>query len=250
MASVVLGIDAAWTERQPSGVAVAVHENAGWRLAGVFGSYADFTGQTAAAAPGHLIAASARIAGRPPDIVAVDMPLSRRPITTRREGDNAVSRAFGRRKCSTHSPGPHRPGSIGRDLQNHLSISGYPLATLTVSPPCTIEVYPHPALLALTGAAERLPYKVGKRRSYWPAATGLDRLERLFTVWRSICLALDAQIGGVAAALPLPAPESSNAVLKSFEDKLDAIVCAWVGIETINGRTKPYGDADAAIWIP
>jgi hypothetical protein len=31
---------------------------------------------------------------------------------------------------------------------------------------------------------------------------------------------------------------------------VDAIVCAWVGIAVLEGRAEPFGDDDAAIWIP
>ncbi len=39
----VLGIDAAWTERQPSGVALVVDNGAGWRLHKIAASYKAFT---------------------------------------------------------------------------------------------------------------------------------------------------------------------------------------------------------------
>lgn len=250
MSKAVLGIDAAWTEHQPSGLAVVVRDAAGWKLSGVFASYAALTGQAAPAAGGLLITATAANAGRWPDLVAVDMPLSRRPIDARREADNAVSRAFGGRKCGTHSPGRERPGAIGRQLQAHLAAAGYPLAMVAATTPCTIEVYPHPALLTLTGAHERLPYKAQKTRSYWPEMPPAQRRARLLDVWSALVLSLEGRIRGVADALPLPDPASPGTALKSFEDKLDAVVCAWVGIEALEGRATPYGDEDAAIWIP
>tara|TARA_B100002003_G_scaffold148670_1_gene137814 strand:+ start:724 stop:861 length:138 start_codon:yes stop_codon:yes gene_type:complete len=42
----------------------------------------------------------------------------------------------------------------------------------------------------------------------------------------------------------------SLAGLKTYEDGIDALVCAWVGIEYLRGAATPYGDDDAAIWIP
>jgi len=38
--------------------------------------------------------------------------------------------------------------------------------------------------------------------------------------------------------------------LKSVEDMLDALICAWIGIEHLEGRTVGLGDATAAIWVP
>ena len=41
--------------------------------------------------------------------------------------------------------------------------------TRAIEPPGLIEVYPHPALLELSGAPTRLTYKAAKVRSYWPS---------------------------------------------------------------------------------
>ena len=48
-----------------------------------------------------------------------------------------------------------------------------------VAPPGVIEVYPHPALVELAGASERLPYIASKVWSCWPSATQLERLAHL-----------------------------------------------------------------------
>ena len=39
------------------------------------------------------------------------------------------------------------------------------------------------------------------------------------------------------------------AALKRYEDTLDALVCAWVGMQFANGLAIPYGDESAAIWV-
>lgn len=244
----VLGIDAAWTPSNPSGVAVVSREGRQWRLnlvAGSYGAFLEATGESAS-----LTAAAGRLAGAPPAVVAVDMPLSRAPITGRRAADDAVSRAYGTRKCATHTPSATRPGAVGRDLQARLMQDGYALSTIRVSPPCLIEVYPHPALLSLTGARERLPYKAGRTRSYWPGLPIAERRVRLLETWRVITRKLEERIAGVLLALPLPDASARGAALKAYEDQLDAVVCAWVGIEALEGRAQPYGDETAAIWIP
>jgi len=38
--------------------------------------------------------------------------------------------------------------------------------------------------------------------------------------------------------------------MKAFEDQLDAVVCARVAIEVLEGRALPYGDEVSAAWIP
>jgi hypothetical protein len=37
---------------------------------------------------------------------------------------------------------------------------------------------------------------------------------------------------------------------KAWEDVIDAIVCCWVGLEWLADAAEPYGDEDAAIWVP
>jgi hypothetical protein len=38
--------------------------------------------------------------------------------------------------------------------------------------------------------------------------------------------------------------------MKRYEDALDAILCAWVAIEFLEGNAEPLGDEQAAIWTP
>jgi len=82
----VLGIDAAWTATQPSGVALVVEGRAGWKLTSVSPSYSQFIaaadGRVADSRPNGsvpdvqaLLAACQRLHSVKPDIVAVDMPL-------------------------------------------------------------------------------------------------------------------------------------------------------------------------------
>ena len=35
-----------------------------------------------------------------------------------------------------------------------------------------------------------------------------------------------------------------------YEDTLDALISAWVGIECLVGRGDAFGDSTAAIWCP
>jgi predicted RNase H-like nuclease len=249
----VLGIDAAWTEIQPSGVALAEEIGGEWRLATVAASYADFganrTDLSAASAAG-LISASEAVCGRAPAIVAVDMPLANTPIVARREADNAVSRAYGARHCSTHTPSAIRPGPVSDRLRAGFTDLGYQLATQAIAGPSLIEVYPHPALVELTGAGRRLPYKAAKVRAYWPGLAPAARRVRLIEVWADIIAALDGVIIGVSAALPLPRADAPVRRLKAFEDQLDAVVCAWSGICALEGAARPFGDLTAAVWIP
>ena len=89
------------------------------------------------------------------------------------------------------------------------------------------------ALLALLQRDFRLPYKVSRSSQYWreERPTIRTRIERLLQAFGAIHRALDQKIAGIT--LPLPAAEQvpSLAALKPLEDSLDALICAWVGIE-------------------
>jgi predicted RNase H-like nuclease len=253
----VLGIDAAWTEKEPSGVALAISDGSRWKLAGVSPSYAYFgLPRTLERARGSspdippLLREAETIAGLPVDLVAVDMPLSHDPINSRRASDQAVSLAYGGRWAGTHNPNPERPGKIGETLTQGLKAAGYPLLTTEISSRGVIEVYPHPALVELADAPKRLPYKIGKIREYWRENTPAERKARLIEQWKAIVRLLEPEIEGVVDALPLPIVTALGHELKAFEDTLDAVICAWIGIMALEGRAVPFGDATSAIWIP
>ena len=239
----VLGIDAAWTKKNPSGIAIAVKRDDGWQLMGLYPSYHDFLGQPEL--KGQMPSASAllskaeAIANAPMQLVSVDMPLSRQPIVKRRESDNAVSRKYGGRGAGTHSPSAERPGKISDELREEFQSCGYPLITRAIELPGLIEVYPHPALIELTSASYRLEYKVGK-----------TKIAKLIEVWDHIIDHLEAEISSVRKFLPEVCTSSEKKELKAFEDMLDAIVCAWVAIEALEGRALPFGDEDSSIWTP
>lgn len=250
---VVLGIDAAWTMANPSGVAVAARTGSAWHLIASAASFEEFIGLADDGlenGPAALIAAAGRLAGRMPDLVAVDMPMMDAPILARRAADNAVNRAYASRGAGTHSPTTDRPGDVGRALEAGLSAAGYPLATLDIRLPCRVEIYPHPALIELLGAAYRLPYKAGNTGKYWRGLPLAERRLRLHEVWATIVAALDAVLVGSAAALQLPQLGARGRTLKAFEDRLDAVVAAFVGAMALDGRARPHGDATSAVWVP
>ena len=257
----VLGIDAAWTAAQPSGCALVVETETGWRLVSCAASYDQF----AAAGTGRpadlrargsipdvtsLTDACVRATGRRPDLVAIDMPLALVPITSRRVSDQAVSRHYGGRGSGTHTPNATRPGPIGDAVRAAFASIGYPLLVDRVTCPGLMEVYPHPALIELASAPRRLPYKIQKTARYWPGLPVARRRENLLAVWADVVSLLDARISGVATGLPPPTTGAPTATLKSYEDMLDAVVCAWVGTRALAGQATPFGDKESAIWIP
>jgi predicted RNase H-like nuclease len=148
-----------------------------------------------------------------------------------------------------HSPSPERPGPLSAALRDGFAAQGFALATGGApTGRDLLEVFPHTAALALLGASYRVPYKASRARRYWPDASPPERRARLVASWRRILRALAARIDGVRLALPAEPPTTRG--LKRYEDALDALLCAWVAIEFLDGRATALGDDDAAVWSP
>jgi predicted RNase H-like nuclease len=261
----VLGIEAAWTSTQPTGVAAAVETEAGWRLVGVAASYEQFLTLANGLPPiaerpcgsvpeaAGLIEAGRKICGRPIDLVRIDMPMARHPIIGRRPSDQTVSKAYGAKGAATHSPSAQRPGEISDALRLAFEDEGYPLRTLdpkSAPAKALVEVYPHPALIETLKVPRRLEYKAAKAGKYWPTLGLAARHNNLREVWRLIVDALGQRIEGVHAALRRPEVNERGWRLKAYEDELDAVICAHVAIACLDGKARGCGDADSAIWIP
>jgi predicted RNase H-like nuclease len=252
---IVLGIDAAWTAAQPSGIALVARDGARWRCLALAPSYASFLARTVdwrakpaggVADCGALIDACIAIAGAPPDVIAIDMPLSHEPITARRAADNLVSSAFGRYGLGVHTPSAERPGPIADAMHAGFAARGYRLATTKpVRGRAMLEVFPHAAVIQLMGADYRVPYKLARASKYWPEKSADERRRAIVSAWRTIRRALARDIDGVELRVPARGP---MAQLKRYEDALDAVVCAWVGIQYAGGKARAYGDETSAVW--
>lgn len=216
---VVLGIDAAWTAHQPSGVALVKRNAEGWSCVALAPSYASFLALAngtaidwSARAHGDrpdmaaLITAAERLTGRPVDLLAFDMPLSTELVRSRRAADRLVSQQFGNRGCAVHSPMPQRPGAIADDIRESLEQSGYALRTAIDQSAAggVIEVYPHVALLALLNRHYRLPYKVSRSQQYWKTEvlSVQQRIERLLAQFQLIHDALVQKISSIDLLMP------------------------------------------------
>ena len=263
----VLGIDAAWTAHQPSGIALVQNTASAWSCLAIAPSYEAFIAQASGQPwdpeqkatgsspyPAALLQASKQIAGSKVSCVSVDMPLAMSPITRRRAADTAISSRFGPKGCAVHSPSAERPGAIADQLHADFADLGYPLHTNgnEQSVPALIECYPHVALLALLKRNYRVPYKVSRSGKYWKAEklTRSERIERLLEQFQAIKAGLDENISGIPDVIPEPSEVSTLASLKLVEDMLDGLICAWIGIEHLEGRTVGLGDDNAAIWVP
>ena len=245
--SAVLGIDASWAPRDPTGVAlVRIQPGFGWECVVLAPSYEAFfnlaegggedwaepyrwNGRIAGGSPEPerlLKAAHELLGGDQVSVVAVDMPLSHAPIVGRRECDRTVSRLFGSMGCSTHSPTGQRLREFSVRMTEGFGEQGYQLEVANPRDCTVIEVYPHPALLTLLEADYRLAYKVSRSRKYWPNTSLQRRTENLFEVFQTIYAGLARELKALPPGfIPAP-PYPALAFLKRYDDALDALsVC-------------------------
>lgn len=129
-----LGIDAAWTNKQPSGVCLlkSIGENQ-CEIIRLGRSYTEFESgridwnQKVANPIANLseVLRTCSYLDALPDCIAVDMPIASYHIKSRRECETAISKEYGRKGASTHNPNENRPGLISVELYNCMTENGY-----------------------------------------------------------------------------------------------------------------------------
>jgi predicted RNase H-like nuclease len=258
--SAILGIDAAWTSNHPSGVALIRQMKTGkWESVRVSCSYEKFleypTERTSRSVGGSvpvaaLVETAIRLAQTDVNLVVADIPIAMVPISGLRCADRKVSKLFGDSGCSTHAPSSIRPGRVSEEIRDGFRMCGFPLVTQKndLSDHALIETYPHPALLSLMKTPYRVPYKIGNSKKYWCHLGQKERLIMIREKLDEILAALRSVIEGIDFEVPQN-PQGFSA-LKPIEDKIDALVCAWVGIQVMEGRAMAIGNKEASIWLP
>jgi len=226
-----VGVDLAWGERKPTGLAVL---DDGGHLVAV--SAAD-TDAAIGAALAPYVAGDC--------LVAIDAPLVVRNATGNRPCEAALNRDFARFDAGAHPSNTRKPEFAteprGARLARALDLDIDPQSRARRR---GIEVYPHPATVALFRLGRTLKYKNKPGRS-------LDQL-------RDELLSLVHHLEGLADAptpLHLDHPAwrqlvagveeaGSKADLRRVEDPVDAVVCAYVALfaEREPQLTTTYGD--------
>ena len=243
-----IGVDLAWGQRQPTGVAVLDAEG---RLLAVGAARTDqeILDLLAPYAAGECL-------------VALDAPIIVRNPTGNRPAEAALNKDFARFDAGAH---PSNTGKAEfRDQPRAATIAAG--LGLDVNPRSgrarrAIEVYPHPATVALFRLGRTLKYKNKPGRD----------LERL----RAELLALVRLVEGLADAEPplhvdgpsvdVPAAGAWRALrtaveragrkseLRVVEDQVDAVLCAYIARFATErpSETTIYGDpADGCIVTP
>ncbi len=213
-----VGLDLAWGERKPTGIAVV---DADGRLVHIAAALDD-EGIRAALAP--------YVGGD--CLVAIDAPLVVTNPTGQRPAESALNRDFGKFHAGAHPANTGKPEFAGTPRGARLADAlGLDMDPGSRAGRRAIEVYPHPATVALFRLPRTLKYKAKPGR-------GLDQL-------RSELLRLMELIEGLAQATPplrvadhdawtalRQAVQSAQrkSELRRAEDRVDAVVCAYVAL--------------------
>ena len=177
----------------------------------------------------------------PVAVVGVDAPLVVPNATGQREAERAIGRAFGRYGASAHTA--NRGTFGGADPRAWRLAERFGWATDPGTPvgggrTLCLEVYPHPALVALFGLPYRLDYKKGPRERRQPGFAALVAHLESVPGLRAAESPRWAHLRGVVAD---PGPGDLDRV----EDELDAVVCAhlaWLWHHR-PGSLEVYGSA-------
>lgn len=220
-----VGIDLAWGERQPTGVAVL--DDAARLLA------------VAAVRTDDEIAAVLAPYVSSECLVAIDAPLVVTNATGSRVAEQALSKDFRRFEAGAHPSNTGKPEFAGGETRGArvCQLLGLDMNPRSGRARRAIEVYPHPATVVLFGLPRTLKYK--------------DKKGRDLELLRSELLALMGHVEGLVETsdewLTLRvAVETATrkSELRVVEDQVDAVVCAYVALfrERWPDRTTTYGD--------
>ncbi|MER7556879.1 DUF429 domain-containing protein [Nocardioides sp. NPDC126508] len=226
-----IGVDLAWGVRRPTGLAVLDEEG---RLVHV----------SAAKTDDEIVAALEPYVDDD-CLVAIDAPLIVTNPTGNRPAEAALNKDFARFDAGAHPTNTSKPEFSeqprGARIAARLGLDMNPRSGRRRR---AIEVYPHPATVALFRLGRTLKYKhksgreIDQLRAELLVLLGL--LEGLTTAEPPLLLDDPAWLALRTAA--------ENAVRKSelrtVEDQVDAVVCAYIGLFATRApeRTTTYGD--------
>ncbi|WP_165821193.1 DUF429 domain-containing protein [Nocardioides gansuensis] len=183
-------------------------------------------------------------------VAAVDAPLIVTNPTGQRVAEREITTAFGRFKAGTHPTNLAKPGMDPPRAARLAERFGWTKVARqgTVESPACIEVYPHPAMVALFGLAERLRYKDKRAFTLETRQDGfahlLDSLEGISV----LALSGNRRWEGLRRAVE---GAMTRAALNRVEDELDAILCAhlaWLW-QTSPGSLQVYGDPETGYIV-
>src|SRR5680860_878977 len=227
-----VGLDLAWGEKQPTGLAVLDTD-------------------------GHLLHVSAHrtdetiVAALTPYVdtdclVAIDAPLVVKNAAGNRPCEAALNRDFARFDAGAHpsNTGKREFAAVSRGARL-AALLGLDMDPSSRSRRRAIEVYPHPATVALFRLGRTLKYKHKSGRTLSALRSELLRLTGLLEglATSAVPLYLDDHEEWKRLVALVEAAERKSE-LRRVEDQVDAVVCAYVALfaERRPDLTTTYGD--------
>ena len=234
-----VGLDLAWGERKPTGVAVVDDEG---KLLYV-GVASDDASIRAAIAP--YVADDC--------LVAFDAPLVVNNPTGQRPSEAALNRDFAKFEAGAHPTNTGKPEFASTPRAARVATAlDLDISQDANAPRRAIEVYPHPATVALFRLGRTLKYKSKPGRSF---AQLRSELLRLMELVESLAQAnpplrvIDHEGWGELRHAVETAERKSE--LRRAEDPVDAVICAYVGLFATRRpeAVTIYGDAESGATV-
>ncbi|MEP7090452.1 MAG: DUF429 domain-containing protein, partial [Nocardioidaceae bacterium] len=227
-----VGVDLAWGEKKPTGVAVLDAEGSLVHVS----ACTDDDSVVAALTP--------YVAGD--CLVAFDAPLVVENATGNRPGEAALNRDFARFDAGAHPANTAKPEfSVEPRAARLATRLGLDLDPVSVARRRAIEVYPHPATVALFRLGRTLKYKNKPGRSLEQLREELLRLVRLLEGLQDAAppLLLHGHAPWQVLVDRVEGAERKSD-LRRVEDQVDAVVCAYVALfaDRRPDLTTTYGD--------
>lgn len=244
---VFIGIDLAWSDRNPSGGAV-IQDGRLQEVTGELGGNQEIL----AFVRSHLDAHT-------PAVVAVDAPLRVPNESGARACDLALSAAWrsyhagaypaNRKRLAQN--GEVRGEAVVQDLVQHLRFAEVDAVPAQSRERMVCEVYPHPAMVSLFGLDQVLKYKARSNRSMEERRRALQHYRQLLASLRKA----DPPLKKTKALLTqIDIDTLRGQAWKAYEDSLDALLCAYVAAYLWRHgplQAVTYGSVDAGhIIVP
>lgn len=234
-----VGIDLAWSGRNPSGLALPRQDDE---------AVYEVSPACLLRTEEEIISAIQQTDAGGTLVIAVDAPL----IVPNAAGERPVERGMRRRFATFHAGchpanrrllgDPPRGERLYRLLGKNLGVQ------LVAAPPAgeecrgAFEVYPHAAMVILFRLSRILEYKERPQRDVEYRRQQTATYVRLLSSLRRPALQLPTWVDEVP---------TTSAALKRFEDRLDALFCAWLAAHAWMVGGEVLGDTTTgSIWLP
>jgi predicted RNase H-like nuclease/ppGpp synthetase/RelA/SpoT-type nucleotidyltranferase len=231
-----VGVDLAWGLKRPTGLAVLEPDDTGARLVHLSAVRTD---EEIRAALASYVEGDC--------LVAVDAPLVVTNPTGNRPCEAALNKDFARFQAGAHPSNTGKAefadGSRGGRLCTDLGLDTNPRSG---RPRRAIEVYPHPATIALFNLPRTLKYKHKTGRSFGELQGALLELMTLLEGLGHASPRLDLDHPAWTALRADVEAAERKSQLRVAEDQVDAVLCAYVGLwsDRRPEQTTIYGDPE------